>query len=259
MNTDIPLKTALKFTEPIDNVNFGNNILELRTKGFTTVKDVFEPDSVDAYVQEMEKDLVDDGHGSLQLPVDSDHAIAPILAPRIRQVMALAVSKPPYICHPTYLNEYLSVFKETPDAAELDPHDGWHKDGRHYIEGPVEPYFELATITFFFRDMKEEADGATQVVVGSHVTNANPYHGDGRVVSVKPRKQDALLWFSKVWHRWMPRRKEGKRYFFLYRFAPPLIENEIPTELPGARGRLWEATDDPALKFYLGGLYHGPK
>tara|TARA_Y100000815_G_C13219281_1_gene453682 strand:+ start:191 stop:955 length:765 start_codon:yes stop_codon:yes gene_type:complete len=250
------MKTPLKYNEePLMDNHFGNNILELRTKGFTILRDLFEPDSVDAYREEMEKDLIEDENGTLSLSPDSDHSISPILAPRLRQVLPLAVSKPPYICHATYHSEAWSIRRGSPDAPEPDSHFGWHKDGRHYIEGPVEPYFELVSLTFYFRDIEDDADGPTQAVVGSHLTNDNPFHGDGRVEIFKPRKQDAVLWFQKTWHRPLPRRKKGNRYFFLYRFCPPLIENEIPTELPGARGRLWEETNDPALKFYLGGLY----
>jgi len=255
-STNSLLNTPLKYNEaPWVKNTYGNNILEFRTKGFTIIKDVFEPDSVDAYREEMEKDLVKNERGYLTLPLNSDHSIAPILAPRIRKILPLAVSKPPYVCHATYLSEVFTIGKENPGGPEKDAHKGWHKDGRHYIEGPVEPYFELVSILFYFRDMKEDADGPTQIVVGSHLTNDNPFHGEGRIESFRPRKQDAVLWVAKVWHRALPRRKEGKRLFFLYRFCQPLVENEIPTELPGARGRLWEATDDPALKFYLGGLY----
>tara|TARA_B100000809_G_scaffold265435_1_gene324261 strand:+ start:1525 stop:2169 length:645 start_codon:yes stop_codon:yes gene_type:complete len=211
------------------------------------------------YREEMQKDVITNEQGYLTLPTESDHSIAPILAPRLRQFLPHATSRPPLLCHASYLNEFWSIEKNRPDTPEIDPHAGWHKDGRHFIEGPVEPYFELVSTTFYFRDIDDDADGPTQIVIGSHLTNNNPYYGDGRVESFKPRKQDAVLWFAKTWHRALPRRKEGNRIFFLYRFCPPLVGNEIPRELPGARGRLWEETDDPALKFYLGGLYQPPR
>ena len=181
------LKTPLLYNEaPIGGNYLGNNILELRTKGFTILRNVFERDSVDAYREAVEEELLENDEGRDYLPEEADLALAPILAPRLREILPHAVSKPPIIVHATldsYIQSISKARKHKP-AKTHDPHKGWHKDGRHYIEGPVEPYFNMVSVTTYLRDLDEDEDGPTQVVVGSHLCNDNPFHGDGRVQAI---------------------------------------------------------------------------
>ena len=105
----------------------GNLLLQFQETGYCVLPDVFERDSVDEYLAQVQAALVPGQHSRLELP-PSPLRIAPTRSPRIREIVRTAIS-------PAIMRPNISIFEvawliapaEKPGAIA----NAWHKDRDH--------------------------------------------------------------------------------------------------------------------------------
>lgn len=240
---------SLRFREePYDPNRLNNLLLQFRAKGYVVLPDLFERESVDAFLAEVQAVVKQNEQGRWIMPDDQPAIYWPIRAPRLRNVLPAAL-------YPAKMTPKVSVFETAWLISETGKEGvNWHKDRQH--EGALGRdyhYPECVHLGMYFRDMEVE-DGPTRVIPGSHVDqNLNPYN-NSPIDYMLPRKQDAVLWDQRCWHAATARQKLGLRIFALFGFQPVQAFGNYPLRaMPRALVQAWldaEGTEDEA---YFGG------
>lgn len=248
----------LRFTEqPYHAWEHGLILSQLQERGFAVLPDVFVADSVEPFRAQAWAEIDAAGlpaDAADRLPDDSALRVLPARAPRLRQALqrTLAPTFPPFpiMLECTWLTRV---------APAQGPDDGWHKD--YDFEGFMvgrQQYPPAVAVTLFLEDV-DDATGATEVVPHSHRDpSLSPYRGAARAL-LKPRRQDAVIWDQRLWHRATTRRAPGRRLHIIFGFYPsPILENHAkPMAL--AQERAWRdaATDEDRI--YFGGIFRHPE
>ncbi len=242
---------ALRFREePYDLNRLNNLLLQFRVKGYVVLPDLFERDSVDPFLAEVQAAIKQNEQGRWFMPDDQPAIYWPIRAPRLRTLLPAAL-------FPAKMTPNVSVF-ETAWLISESGKEGlnWHKDRQH--EGTVGgnyQYPDSVHLGMYFRDMTPE-DGPTRVIPGSHVDqNLHPYNNSPSDFML-PRKQDAVLWDQRCWHAASARQNPDLRIFALFGFQPIQSFGNYPLRaMPRALVQAWldaEGTQDEA---YFGGAW----
>lgn len=252
-----PVVPLLRFNPaPYHAWEHGIILSQLQERGFAVLGDVFERDSVDAFREQAWAEVAREGKPADTqdgLPDDSPLRVHPVRAPRLRQALQRALSPtfPPFpmMLECTWL---------TRAVAEQGPDDGWHKD--YDFEGFMVgrcTYPPAVAVSMYFEDMAEDG-GATEVVPHSHRDpSLTPYRGAPRA-QLRPRKQDAVIWDQRLWHRGGTRRSPGRRLHAIFGFYPsPILENAAK---PMARAQelAWLQAETEEDRILFGGLFRHP-
>ena len=246
------IESKLRFVaEPYDAGYTENYVLSFREHGYTVLPDVFERDSVDDYLAQINAALVPGRDNRLELP-PSPLRIAPTRSPRIRETVRAAFS-------PMATRPHISIFEVAwliaPADAPGSIAGSWHKDRDHHCLSCAQGYFPGDIhVGMFFSDMTPQ-HGPTQVIARSHRDiNRSPFAGC-EPDSFLCRKQDAVMWDQRLWHRATPRSIEGHRVLGLFGFYPiPNAHDKAYPMDPSQRQACMEASDDVEAMLY-GGLH----
>jgi len=215
------LTPALQFVQtPFHPNDRGNMLLRFRERGFAVVSNVFERDSVDAYLDQI-RSLVIPGTqwwAPYLLPQEDPITVYPALAPRLRS--ALAGGFMPWIAEPSpaLLAAAWLIKPSNPDERLV--HD-WHKDGDHVGATSIHGYTHPAVIhvNMYFADTTIE-HGPTYVIPGSHRDPTLSPFGGAKEEPLICNKGDVVIWDQRLWHRASPRTVEGLRIVGIFAFYP---------------------------------------
>ena len=132
---------ALRFNEQPYNFNEGGNILaQFRGRGWAVLRNVFDRDSVDAFrellLSRCEPPSLSTAEVGARyvLPDDAPETVAPLYAPRLRQILPQTLSAPRSIGQPrASLVEasWIIEHEGSPESAPESPRRAWHKDQQH--------------------------------------------------------------------------------------------------------------------------------
>jgi len=244
--------SALKFVETPYHANIlAGYLLEFRERGFVVMRDVFARDSVDVYRTQIEAGIVRREDGKFVLPTETELAIAPTRAPRLRSILPGALSPALMQPHPALFE--VAWLIQSPNSTERAL--GWHKDRNHEgLTGSEYHYPADVHIGMYFEDTTEET-GPTQAIERSHRDlTRSPYNG-GEPVSFLCRKQDVVLWDQRLWHRATERKAPGYRIFGLFGFYPAPTYHGAPYKMTGGQREAWLSATDPSDQVFYGGTF----
>ena len=132
---------ALRFNEQPYNFNEGGNILaQFRGRGWAVLRNVFDRDSVDAFRELLLSRCEPPSLSTAKLgaryvlPDDAPETVAPLYAPRLRQILPQTLSAPRTIGQPrASLVEasWIIEHEGSPESAPESPRRAWHKDQQH--------------------------------------------------------------------------------------------------------------------------------
>ena len=115
----------LRFNDALYPWNqLGNILAEYRAKGFVILRDVFERDSVDAFLESVLSAAVKNEHRRWELPEDRREIVWPLYAPRIRQVLPPALSPAAIPPRPSLVEASWLGSANTKDASTSDGRGG---------------------------------------------------------------------------------------------------------------------------------------
>ena len=248
---------ALNFVEtPFHPNDEGNILLQFRERGFVRVENVFERDSVDPFLAQIQAIVrkTDKPYAPYDLPNDNPLTIWPAKAPRMRHILRSAFAwgrQRPQLClfHPSWL-----VKPHNPDERLV--HD-WHKDGDHESFGTLNGHYQYPSVihvNIYFADMTLE-HGPTYVIPRSHRDGTlSPYNG-AKEEPLMANKGDIVMWDQRMWHRASPRTIPGLRIVAIWGFCSFPLGVEKPFKLTPAQKRAYQETKDPAEKILFGGPF----
>jgi hypothetical protein len=245
--------SALRFTESLYHPNDLNNLLlQFRERGYVTLRNVFERESVDAFREEVEAALVETGEGRILLPPESPLSIAPTYAPRIRQALPGALSHASMKPHASMFEAAWLVSRPGPP---ISADKGWHKDRDHEgMPGREYHYPKDVHLGIYFADMTME-HGPTQAIPRSHRDpDLSPFNGSP-TDSFLCRKEDAVLWDQRMWHRGTSRTVPGYRIFAIFGFHSVPIYGPDQRRMPAAQRRAWLNASDVSEQVLYGGTF----
>ena len=251
----MPTQHTLKFNSaPFHANQIENAMLHFREFGFAVISDVFERESVDAFDAEVRAALVRNSSGIASLPADSSLKVWPTRAPRIRQILAPALTGDSMQQRSAMFEVAWLISPSKPTQANPDEH--WHKDRNHRGSGlPGYHYPKDIHIGMYFADMTLDL-GPTQMVAGSHMNaTLSPYANPEKVKTFLIQKQDVVLWDQRAWHRGTHRIVPGERIFALFGFySVPVYHDGQHRMSPAQHKAMLEATD-PEDRVLYGGVF----
>ena len=159
---------ALKYVESLQHPNDeGNTLLQFRERGFAVLGNVFERDSVDAYLEQLRGEVkaTDTWWSPLAIPQDSPLNVAPLLAPKLRKILPGCFWPVTERLMVQCMNMGFLVRPSKPDPRIV--HD-WHKDFAHQClscAGGGYTYPLVVHVVMYFTDMTPE-HGPTYVIPG---------------------------------------------------------------------------------------------
>jgi hypothetical protein len=250
---------ALKFNTDTQHPNdLGNMLLMFREKGYAIVSNVFERESVDAYVAQL-KAIIRKGpewYIPYEMPLDNPLAIEPARAPRLRTALQTAFAwerEKPAIClaGPSWLIKPSNVDKRL-------VHD-WHKDGDHWGIGAINGGYHYPSwihAAAYFTDMTLE-HGPTFVIPRSHRDpTLSPFDAKGFTEEpFLPQKGDVVIWDQRAWHRGSARTVEGLRIMMNFAFFSVPIRTPQTLKPCEAVRRAYQDATDPQDKMLFGGPF----
>jgi len=246
---------ALQFVEEAyTDEEVSEMMAQFREEGYVVLPDVLKRETVDPFVEQLEKLMYNDGL-SWRIPDDSPHYIHCVNTPRGYQVLPHALSysaAKPFPC----LHTTIVVIQKGADDSYIP---GWHKDREP--EGMPDSAYHWPLdvfIGFYFEDMKEE-HGPTVILPGSHRDGAiTPYSDTVEPKAIYCRKQDALLLDQRAWHRGTPRTADGNRFLIVYGyFAMPHFYNTT-FKMPKAQRTAWMNAGNMRERILYGGPFAPP-
>ncbi len=170
---------ALRFIEVPYNENaFGNLLLQFPEQGYVILRDVFEPDSVDLYREQILARVEPTGTPAnpYRLRMDDALVLAPARAPRLLAVMRAAfmpwADQPlPVLRHPAWL------IKPSNPGSDVIVND-WHKDADFLGTTTRQGYScpQEITTAIYLEDMTPE-HGPTYAIPRSHRDPSLSPHG----------------------------------------------------------------------------------
>jgi hypothetical protein len=223
------LEPALKFVEtPYHPNDRGNILLRFRERGFATLGNVFQPETVDAYLDQI-KSLVVEGKewwNPLVLKSDDPITVHPARAPRLIDVLRGGFM--PWIAEPmpVLMSGGWLVKPSNPDEKLV--HD-WHKDGDHIGATCAQGYTfpQVIHTAIYFADMTPDL-GPTYVIPRSHRDPTLSPFGGAKEEPFLPGKGDVVIWDQRLWHRASPRTVPGMRIVAIFAFYPvPIVEHRL--------------------------------
>ncbi len=246
-------ESNLRFiNEPYHANGIGQILLQFQEQGYAVLHDVFERDSIDEYVAQVNASLVPGQHGRLELP-PSPLRIAPTRAPRIRDIVKAA------FC-PAVMRPNISIFEVAWLIAPAEKPGAivgtWHKDRDHncYTCAQGYSYPNDIHVGMYFSDMTPE-HGPTQVIARSHRDiKRTPFTGT-EPDSFICRKQDAVMWDQRLWHRATQCTTGSHRIFALFGFYPIPSYAENAHKMDPSQRQAWLAAQDDMEAMLYGGLY----
>ncbi|MFB6136617.1 MAG: phytanoyl-CoA dioxygenase family protein [Halobacteriaceae archaeon] len=264
---------GLAFADEYGDSNlFQQKLAHFRDKGYVVLNDVFERESVDGFRAEVEAALDEAEGESPRLPPDSPLSIAPVEAPRIRQILPEALYYAERRYQPALEGATWIVSEGGESEAERETSEGdlydvrtpgtprnWHKDESYKgLRSYSEYHHPLSVhVRTYLEDMTPER-GPTEVVPRSHrdeTLAASEENAEPMLVE----KQDAFLWDQRLWHRARPRTASGYRVFALFTFyLLPLHAGDEQRRPSAAQYEAWRRADDAEKAFY-GGLFDCPE
>ncbi|MDA0989831.1 MAG: phytanoyl-CoA dioxygenase family protein [Verrucomicrobia bacterium] len=245
---------ALRFNEQLYTATEHTQILSrLQSEGLAYLKGVYVRDSVDAFRQQL-LDLVEStekGPGDFcAVPQDHPFSILPALAPRIRQAVQRSMSptSPPL----AVLDGCGWITRATPPQTS---DENWHKDrDAEGLYSRFNRYPYTVSVSSYFEDADEQS-GVTEFIPGSHLdVTLSPYRGARRLCP-HPRKEDAIIWDPRMWHRGPGRSAPGRRVMAICNFHLLPTEEEAPRRMGSVHRSAWINATTPADRLYFGGLY----
>ncbi len=139
-----------------------------------------------------------------------------------------------------------------------EPDQGWHKD--YDVEGFMVgrcQYPPAVAVSLFLEDMTAEC-GPTEIIPGSHRDpGLSPYRGATRQMMC-PRRQDAVIWDQRLWHRGTQRTAGSRRLHVLYTFYPSQLMEATTQRMTAAQSRAWREATDPQDRIFFGGIFAHP-
>ena len=249
--TDQP---ALKFNSDLYTPEVMGTILDqFREKGWARLPQLFERESVDAFVEQVHRARF---HNGLEwtLPDDQPIFVWAAQAPRIRQVIVPAMS---YSVAPPVPSLFLSVWIIQPvDTPQVVPK--WHKDRQpEGMPGNQYHYPDDVFVAMYFEDMTEEC-GPALIVPGSHRDGAiTPWSGEPHEAMLG-RKEDGILLDQRAWHCGMPRTLPGTRLTALYGYFPVPLFYGAPLRMPRAQRDAWMKAGSREDQGFWGGIFRPP-
>ncbi|MBA3845617.1 MAG: phytanoyl-CoA dioxygenase family protein, partial [Planctomycetes bacterium] len=248
---------ALRFVqEPVHPNDEGNILLTLRERGFATISNVFERDSVDGFLAQVTASVTakETWWHPYEVPEDCALTIHPTRAPRLRQMLRRAFSPIAPGPHVGLVSSGWIVRPHSPDPKVV--HD-WHKDGDHLVLGCRDGHYDYPSVihaVMYFTDMTP-AHGPTYVIPRSHRDPKLSPHAGTPDEAFLPQKGDVVLWDQRTWHRGSARTVPGLRMMAIHCFYPlPTAINSVPTMSPAQRQALAAATD-PIDQLMYGGTW----
>ena len=251
--------SALKFNTVEQHPNdLGNAMLMFREKGYAIITNVFERESVDAYLAQL-KALIRPSsawYAPYELPLEDPLVLEPARAPRLRTAIRTGFAwerEKPSIClaQPGWLIKPANADKRL-------VHD-WHKDGDHWGMGSANGGYQYPTwihAAAYFTDMTLE-HGPTFVIPRSHRDGSlSPYDPKGfHEEPFLPQKGDVVIWDQRAWHRASTRTVEGLRVMMNFAFfAVPMRDGE-PLKPCAAMRQAYQDATDGRDKILFGGPY----
>jgi hypothetical protein len=250
---DAPATAALRFVEdPYHPNDRGNALLHFREQGYTTLRDVFARDSVDAYRQQHldRVEANDTWWNPLSIPSTDTLTLAPARAPRLLDALRGAFM--PWIAEPqpVLMTGNWLVKPSKPDEKLV--HD-WHKDGDHAGGSTVHGYTypQVIHTAIYLEDMTPD-HGPTYVIPRSHRDHSRSPYAGTKEAPFLPAKGDVVLWDQRLWHRASPRIVDGHRLVAIFAFfAVPLCAGPLCPSPAQRRARTTAPTDTDRI--HIGG------
>lgn len=232
-------------------------LLQFREHGFAVADGVFERDSVDEFVEQIKATMVprtDTPHYAYAMPDSSPVCIAPVMGPRLRQLLRGAFTSWIAPAEPALMQ---SEWLISPSGLDESSVIGWHKDADFRCTSSVEGYVPPSVIHVgtYFSDVTPE-HGPTYVIPRSHRDpHLSPYNG-GHERPFLCRKEDMVLWDQRLWHRASTRTAPGLRILALFPFYAvytPHVTRQL--QMQRAQRDAWLRSTDPAERLFLGGMF----
>jgi hypothetical protein len=248
------IEPSLKFNHDLYHPNDrGNLLLHFREQGFVVLPNVFEPDSVDPFIEQFKTQVVEGKtwNNPLELLTHDPLVVHPAKAPRLLQVLRGTFM--PWIDepHPVLLNPVWLVKPSNPDERLV--HD-WHKDADHVGLSTLHGYTHPQVIhtAIYFSDMTPEM-GPTYVIPRSHRDpNLSPYSG-AEEAPLLSRKADVIIWDQRLWHRASARTVPGIRIVGILTFIPAPVQ--APMKRSHAQLEAFKAATSVEEKILFGGPF----
>ena len=246
---------AMQFVEKLYSKDKVNEMMsEFREKGYVVLPDVIKRETVDPFVEQLEKLMFNDGL-SWRLPDDSPHYIHCAKTPRGYQVLPPALSRSatkPFPC----LHTTIVVIQKGADDSYIP---GWHKDREPDGMPNNEYHWPLDVfLGFYFEDM-EEKHGPTVILPGSHKdVSITPWSGTVEPEAIYCRKQDALLLDQRAWHRGTARTATGNRFLIVYGYYAMPHFYGTTFKMPSAQRNAWINAEGMRERIPFGGPFAPP-
>ncbi|NQZ67263.1 MAG: phytanoyl-CoA dioxygenase family protein [Lentisphaeria bacterium] len=243
--------SILKFDEsPLYDNTLGNMALQFRERGFATVPNVFDRDSVDDY-REMILSRIVNKNNHLSIPMNNPDILDIARAPNLIRALKTVFNydgnpAAATLFHPSWL-----VANADPD--ENEKRSGWHKDGDHDCYHSLFGYSFPRRVHIWATLEDVTIDhGPTYVIPGSHRDiNKSPYNDEFQEEPLICNKENVILWDQRIWHRGSPRRIPGYRLIAIFGFMGT-IPLRKRTEAQKEACRLAKSDDE---KVIFGGLF----
>lgn len=244
--------TPLQFEESPYHISDVNNmLLRFRELGYVVLRNVFRRDSVDAFREAVEAAVIQE-NGRHLLPADSPLSIAPVFAPRIRQMLPGALSHADMKPHPSIFE---AAWLISPSGPPISADKGWHKDRDHEgMPGQEYHYPNDIHLGIYFTDMTPE-HGPTQAIARSHRDPTLSPYTRTTPDSFLCRKEDVVLWDQRMWHRGTPRNVPGLRIFAIFGFYGVPIYGTDRREMTPAQKQAWLNAETTSERVFWGGTF----
>ncbi len=185
------LTPALRFVhEPMHPNDEGNILLTLRERGFATISNVFERDSVDAYLAQVTAAVrpTDAWWSPSEVPQDTVLTVHPTRAPRLCQMLRRAFNPIAPGPHVGLISSGWIVRPHHPEPKVV--HD-WHKDGDHLVLACRDGHYDYPSVihaVMYFTDRRRGPVGSAHLAprLGAHRAGS-AHDGDPLLLSIAGR------------------------------------------------------------------------
>lgn len=250
-------QAALKFVDrPLCPNTIGQIQSNFRELGYAVLRNVFERDSVDAYVEQIRsrRREVPDAPDRYDLPMDDVIDVWPARAPVLLEAlsnlfMPWAAPPRPVLFHPSWL------IQSSDSSAPFRTHK-WHMDADHRGVTTVHGYSYPPIIhaSMYFTDVTPEY-GPTYVIPRSHRDATLSPYDDAEEVPLLAAKEDVIVWDQRLWHRGSRRSADGLRIVAIFGFFNMPFNPASPSLCTEAQRQALEAAQTPEERVLFGRVF----
>lgn len=216
----------------LDEHNLWAHIAELRRDGFTIVRDVIDPKTVERARAVIRRHAKPSGHRTRQsdvmMPLRFDQMFVDLLLNPIQLALADAV------CGKGMLDSQAGLVRDRSSNPQ-----GLHAENALWLPAPYPKHHYLCSAMLTL-DHFDEADGGTCFVPGSHRSGLDPAPEESLALTgaVTPEAAPGslIVWVGGTWHGAQQRTNDGERVSLLTIFTRPSLRpaqdlRALPTSL----------------------------